>query len=465
MTPVTSLTLTGRDRDRLRGHLFPGDGLEAAAVMVCTRAPGVRQRLLVRDMLLVPHAACAARSRDAITWPGEWIEQAIDIGQPLGATIILIHSHPGGMLGFSRVDDASDCQVIPSLFEAYGTQHGSAVMTENGAIVARLYDPELVVTEFDLVSVAGDDLEFYWAPGRYGVTPRSRPLAFTSDMSAELGRLTAIIVGVSGTGSIAAEQAARLGFGRVILIDFDRIEKRNLNRILNSTFRHVDDNALKVEAFAEAVTLYRGPNVATPVPASLLSRGAILAAADGDVVFSCVDTLEARQLCDLMSSAFLLPLFDVGVVIPVRGQHDMVAIADVCGRVDYVQPGGSTLRDRGVWSPEALRAEYLRLAAPQAHRDELAAGYIKGMVEQAPSVITLNMRAAAAMMNEFIARAFPFRLDPNGLYARTSFSLAACEEDYVAEGDFPCTPNPLLARGDLEPLLGLPILKTRTVRA
>ena len=53
-------------------------------------------------------------------------------------------------------------------------------------------------------------------------------------MSAELSRLTAVVVGVSGSGSIVAEQLARLGFGRVILIDFDKVEKKNLNRILNA---------------------------------------------------------------------------------------------------------------------------------------------------------------------------------------------------------------------------------------
>jgi hypothetical protein len=106
-----------------------------------------------------------------------------------------------------------------------------------------------------------------------------------------------------------------------------------------------------------------------------------------------------------------------------------------------------------------VRAEYLRRTAPDQHREEVQAGYIKGLVEEAPAVITLNMRAAAAAVNEYIARAFPFRLDPNENYARTEFSLAACEEDYTSEGDFTVGPNDLLARGDLEPLLGLPALK------
>jgi hypothetical protein len=106
-----------------------------------------------------------------------------------------------------------------------------------------------------------------------------------------------------------------------------------------------------------------------------------------------------------------------------------------------------------------LRGEYLRNAAPDAHRDELQAGYLKGVVEEAPAVITLNMRAASAAVNEFLARAYPFRLDANGLYARTQFSLAACDEDHTAEGAFPYASSPMLARGDMEPLLGLPVLR------
>ena len=101
--------------------------------------------------------------------------------------------------------------------------------------------------------------------------------------------------------------------------------------------------------------------------------------------------------------------------------------------VDYVQPGRSTLGDRGVYTRRVLRGEYLRKVAPDAHRQELEAGYIKGLIEEAPSVITLNMRAAAACANEFIARAYPFRIEPNNLYARATFSLAACEEEFTAE--------------------------------
>lgn len=457
MIPAWTLSFAGGLHDRVRRHLFPGDDREAAAILVCTRTPGPRQRLLVRDAVLVPHEVCVLREPDRIIWPGLWIERAIDLAEAQDLSLVLIHSHPGGLFAFSEADDESDRRVIPGLFQSHGDIHGSAIMVPDGRVRARLYDADGATWASDLVSVIGDDITFIWS--ERDLLAAKRPTAFSSEMTRELGRLRAAVIGVSGTGSIIAEQAARLGFGGIDLIDFDRVEGRNLNRILNATRHDAEQLRLKVDMCADAITRYRGGAVASAVPASIATRKAVLAASQADVMFCCVDTLEGRQIADFMAQAFLLPLFDMGVVIPVRKDGEGVAIADVCGRIDYVQPGGSTLLDRHVYSPASLRAEYLRRIAPDAHIQELEAGYIKGMIEEAPSVITLNMRAAAAAMNEFIARAYPFRLEPNCRYARTTFSLAACEEDYVMEEDFVRSDLGILAYGGGEPLLGLPMLK------
>ncbi len=143
---------------------------------------------------------------------------------------------------------------------------------------------------------------------------------------------------------------------------------------------------------------------------------------------------------DLLCAAFLLPLILMWASpLPVRNAKGLISIADVCGRVDYVQPGRSALADRGVYAPETLRAEYLRKADPATFAQERDAGYLKGLPDEAPSIITVNMRAAAAAVNEFIARAYPFRMDANDRFARTVFSLKACEEDYTSESEFPST--------------------------
>lgn len=459
MNAPAALAFAGIQHERLRAHLFPGDGLEAAAILLCSRSAPPRIRLLVRDIVLVPHEACRVRRADFIAWPGHYIEQALERAEAEDLTVMLMHSHPGGLFAFSTADDDSDRLVMPSLIESHGRFHGSAIMVPEGAMRARCYDRELRARPIALATVAGHDLHYWWEEDAAQGGRVARPLAFTSEMSRELKRLTAGFIGVSGTGSINAEQGCRLGFGCAKLIDFDKVELKNLNRILNSMLRDAHARRLKVDAFAEAVRGYRGDGVAEAIPHSILTREAVIEASQCDVLFCSVDCLEARQIADLIATAFLLPLFDVGVVIPIRDARGVPAIGDVCGRIDYVQPGRSTLQDRGVYSPESLRAEYLRRTAPDAHRDEIAAGYIPGLIDEAPAVITLNMRAAAACMNEFIARAYPYRHEPNEHYARTFFSLAACEEDFTAEEAFVTRGNSaLLGRGSLEPLLGLPFL-------
>jgi hypothetical protein len=78
MAPASTLAFAGITHDWVKHHLFPGDGLEAAVLLMCTRTPGPRLRLLVRDVIPVPHSVCARRRRNAITWPGEYLEAAID---------------------------------------------------------------------------------------------------------------------------------------------------------------------------------------------------------------------------------------------------------------------------------------------------------------------------------------------------------------------------------------------------
>ena len=328
-------------------------------------------------------------------------------------------------------------------------------MTPDGAIRARIYETKLS-TPVALVMKAGQDIATWWDEGATDAGPTPLPLAFTANMHSVLSRLSVCIVGVSGTGSVVAEQLARLGFGEIILIDFDRIEERNLNRILNSTL--ADVGRLKVDVFAEAIRRYRPEVDVHPVPHSIATRDAVLAASEADILFSCVDTAEGRHIADRLSASFAMPLFDVGVSIPTKiSANGIRRIVEAYGRVDYVCPGGSSLMDRGVYDAPLLEMEYLTRVAPNALAGRVEEGYLKGVAEQAPGVIALNMRAASACVLECIARLFPFRQFANEARVRSIFMLSEGDEDVFAEGSFSSRPFPV-ARGAAEPLLGLPML-------
>jgi proteasome lid subunit RPN8/RPN11 len=454
-----TLVLPERIAEELHRHLFPGDGLEAAALLLCTVTGQRRQKWLAREVVVVPHAACT-RQRDSITWPGDYVEAAIDRAAMRGETVIAVHSHPGGLFAFSDADDASDVTLMSALHHGADQPAGSAIIIPGGAMQARFYDIDGGARPFDLVARAGSDIRCWWQDQATVKGPLPPPMAFTSGMRAWLQRLSVCVIGVSGTGSIVAEQLARLGVGEIILIDFDKLEERNLNRILNATL--ADIGAYKVEIFAGAIRRYHTDCDVIAVPRSVATREAIMAASEADILVSSVDTAEGRLIADRLGAYFAMPLFDVGVAIPTEPAPDGTRrIAEVYGRVDYVYPGGSSLMDRGVYDAPLLEAEYLARTAPKAYADRIAEGYLRGMAEEAPGVIALNMRAASACVIEFIARFFPFRDFANETRARTIFMLAEGDEDVFAESQFRSGNRFPVALGVTEPLLGLPALSER----
>ncbi|RNC97003.1 MAG: ThiF family adenylyltransferase [Oricola sp.] len=461
MSLPTRLAISGIHHAALVAHLFPGDGLEAAAVALCGNLAGSAPKLCVKDLILIPHEKCD-RAVDAVSWPTDLLDEALRRAKADGLSVLLIHSHPRGFWEFSEKDDESDADVVPDIFdelEGKDVHVGTSIMIADGAMKVRIYDQKMQPTVLDRVLVAGDDIRVIRSERR------TAPMAFGKDMTAQLEDLHACIVGVSGTGSVVAEQTGRLGFGRVTLIDPDHIESKNLNRILNSTAADAEAERMKPVRFREAILSYRPNADVRAISQSIEEREAVLAAADADVLFCCVDTATGRQMCDLIANTFVIPLIDVGVTIPTAKKEDVREIADVVGRVDYIQPGGSTLYDRSVYTQRALRAEELARTDPDGHAEELADGYIDGAPDEEPSVISLNMRAAAAAVNEFIARAFPYRFEPNRHYGRTEFSLAEMSESYFSEDTW--TANnclSLLGRGGKEPLLGIPSLGPRTFR-
>lgn len=455
-----TLVLPQKVADQLRQHLFPGDGLEAAALLLCAVTGERRKKLLGREIIPVPYNRCA-RQRDFITWPGECVETAIDRATLRGDIVIAMHSHPGGFYAFSGADDESDRVLMSALRHGTNRIAGSAIMVSNGAVRARVHENDNAAVPVDVVMTVGTDIQSWWDEDAMAAAGPMLPVtAFTSEMRAWLGRMSVCVIGVSGTGSIVAEQLARLGVGEIILIDFDKLEERNLNRILNSSL--ADIGSYKVEVFAAAIHRYRLDCEVVPLLSSIATHEAILAASEADVLFSCVDSAEGRHIADRLSAYFAMPLFDVGVAIPTEAAPDgSRRIAEVYGRVDYVYPGGSSLMDRGVYDAALLEMEYLARAAPRALSQKIADGYLRGMVEEAPGVIALNMRAASACVIEFIARMFPFRQFPNEARARSIFMLAEGDEDTFAESQFKARDRVPVAMGVTDPLLGLPELARR----
>jgi hypothetical protein len=461
MTRVATLTMTAAQRDTLKTHLFPGDGKEAAALLLCGRRDGARrQRLLVREVHPVPYAACTRREVDSISWPIEWMDDLVDEAAARGLSLVKVHSHGVGYNRFSKADDASDTLLFPGLHALVegSSPHASVVMTGDGAFFGRTVGPEGEFETLERITVVGDDIEIFYAEPpsaeAAGEVGRSTP-AFGKAMTAEMARLLGAVIGASGTGGIVNEQLGRLGFGVVLQVDPEVVERKNLNRILNASAADAAAKLSKVEVAARAVAAMGLGSEPIPLAMSLVSREAVEAVAEADIVFGCMDSAEGRDVLSRLCAAFLVPYIDVGAAIRALDDGTIDAIEAV---IHYLKPGGSSLLSREAYTVAQVAADALRRHDPARYAERVREKYIKGADEEMPAVISVNMTAAAMAVNEFLARRYGTRNLPNGAYGTTRINLAENEIESVAEGRACPAMAKLLGQGDAEPLLGLPEL-------
>ena len=451
---TTSLTLTASQHALLIQHLFPEDGCEAVAFALCgRRLDQQRHRLLVRRVVPVPYEACSLRLPDRVTWSTELLPPLLDEAARLGSALVKIHGHRESP-HFSATDDASDRVLFPSVHAWTETgPHASAIVLGDGRIIGREVGESGEFRALSSVNVVGDDLSFWSSDAQRAIVPefgRRVAQTFGAGTYDQLRRLRVAVVGCSGTGSPVIEQLARNCVGTLVLVDPDRVEEKNLNRILNATMEDAVDGRFKVNVAARAISKMGLGTAVETHPMSLFDPSAVSAVASCDVVFGCMDSVDGRHLLNKLATFYLLPYFDLGVKLEADGKG---GVDQVCGTVHYLQPGGSSLLSRHVYTMEQVRAAGLLRTDPAAYRAQLEDGYIRGVQEDRPAVIQLNSLIASLAVNELLARLHPYRLDSNGDYAVHRLSLSHGIYEHEGDGN-PC---PLLARhvgrGDVTPLL------------
>ena len=441
------LAMTASQHRLLSDHLFPGDGLEAAAVLLCNQGAGERhQRLVVADVVLLPHRR-SERRKDFLSWPfSDYLDPdritSIDRG---GQSIVTIHSHPTGNPGFSELDDRTDRELLDSVSSWFddGRMHGSAIMTPDLRIRARTLGPDGVFVEASAVSSVGEDIHI-WKRGR---VPKGRVEAHEHRLAQAFGRgtldllrsLRVGVVGCSGTGSVVIELLVRNSVGAVAMIDDDAMESKNLNRVVNGSMDDALAGRPKVEALRQAIERM-GLDTSVDAYRRLTdSREAVAALIDCDVVFGCVDSASGRYHLDCLASAYCLPYFDVGVNLEADGEgclHDADAVAH------YVHPEGSSLLSRGAYTMQQVTAEGWRRNDPNHYETQRMAGYLRAVGEDQPAVISVNMQAACLAFNDFMARVHAYRLDRNQNFATQRLRLVHGAYEATADSG---APHPLFA--------------------
>ena len=114
------------------------------------------------------------------------------------------------------------------------------------------------------------------------------------------------------------------------------------------------------------------------IPSDLGTASAVRAIAECDIVFGCMDGAEGRHLLNRIATFYLLPYFDLGVRLDADGHG---GVEQVCGTVHYLQPGGSSLLSRGVFTLEEVRAEGLKRTDPDVYRGRFGRNTLLGFLK------------------------------------------------------------------------------------
>jgi hypothetical protein len=187
------------------------------------------------------------------------------------------------------------------------------------------------------------------------------------------------------------------------------------------------------------------------------SIDAIKDVADSDVIFGCVDSVDGRHLLSQIATFYLIPYFDLGIKLV---SDKKGGIHQIMGTVHYLQPGGSSLMTRGVYTGEELRAASIYRTDSAHYREQKKSGYIVDVIVDSPAVVSINTQVASMAVNEFLARIHPFRYDNNSHFAITRISFTDSYIQHEEDG----LPDPYLlrfvGRGDMSPLLNMPELQS-----
>jgi hypothetical protein len=405
---------------RLQVHLFRGDHDEHGAVMLAgVTTIGGRLRLLARELYLAKDGAdYVAGVRGYRMLKGEFIQTHILRARDERLVYLAIHNHGGGTrVGFSRDDLASQERGYPALLDvAAGMPVGALVVAEQAVAGNLWFSPmdQVALTEARIVGLSCRTL----AP-----EPRGSKIAHQvaydrqSRLFGDAGQaiLTATSVGVigaGGVGSLLVEYLARLGVGRITVVDPDRVDITNLPRLVDATafdartWLTADDRpewlrklgkrfaARKVDLCARVARRANRHVQVETILGDIADARVARRFLTCDFLFLAADTMQARLVFNAIVTQYLIPGWQAGSKVVVEKQKGKVH--DVYSVVRPVLPGRGCLFCNELISAAKLQEEALTAEERAKQR------YVDDPFVAAPSVITLNAVAAAQAANDFL---------------------------------------------------------------
>lgn len=461
MTAV-DVTLQDRHRDQLVHLLDRPDGSEAAAYALFGEASVASspwyqhqsRRLSSHSVERVPQRDIVSADGRHVTWSTQSFVELCRRAKAEGLVPGVVHSHPGGTAAFSKQDDRNerDLYQLARNRNGDGTALASLLLIGGEDFRARLWvDANRAIPAQAVISVGGGVRFYCDEVVASGELWDRQARALGSALNPVLNRLRVGIVGCGGTGSATAMQLARLGVGHIALIDQDVVEESNLNRLHGA--RLTDVGEPKTDVISREITAMETGIQVSALRCWVDDPAARDVLRSCDVIFGCTDDHAGRLLLNRFAYYYLRPVIDMGLAIEPRSGG---GLADATARVTVLVPGTPCLVCRGVVDGVVARDETLVRRCPDEYARQEREGYVRGLGDPAPAVVTFTTETACMAVNELLQGLIDFRRDGSWKEQR-SRRLDRSYERVQGERENPACPvcgnQTCWGRGDVEPFL------------
>lgn len=229
--------------------------------------------------------------------------------------------------------------------------------------------------------------------------------------------------------------------GRVLVMDHDAVAPSNLSRLVGASRFDALFHRSKIRVAARLARRVGGPTRIDEVPGSVTDETAARRLLGCDVIVGCTDNQWSRTVLNAIAYQYYVQVLDLGVELQKSGAMG--------GRVTWLAPGTPCLWCQQILNGERVRAEQL----PSSTRvDELAHGYIEGIDEPAPAVVSINGVVASLGVTELLARTTGFagpRVRPSTLMYRLADGYVRRIAGLADPGCPTCGPGGQFGLGDL----------------
>lgn len=389
-----------------------------------------------------------------VSLEADFLARGAQLAASRGLGLAAMHSHPvPGWQGMSRDDVETEQSRAPFVLASTGKPLLGMTIGTDGAWSARFWE-KVAPKQYERrwcrsVRVVGTRLSVTFHPE---YTPRDRfkdelrrsIAVWGEDAQAVLQHLHVGVIGLGSVGRMVSEGLARMGVGRVTLLDFDTVQPHNLDRLIGATRADAASGRSKVElardGYLQASTLSR-PDVRA-VTASVVEPKGYRAALDCDVLFSCVDRHWPRRVLNHLAYAHLIPVVDGGI----RARFAAGKFRGVEWSLRTAGPDRCCLKCAGAYEPSFIEVERTGLADDPK--------YIAGLpkdheLRSAENVFSFSMCLAGHELLQFVALITALKNKPDLGEQRFYYNLAELHTEQKA-CDPGCTFPSLIASGEGE---------------